>query len=334
MTAPPSSSDPTAGPHPSVDELADLSEDLLAPAEAEALREHLAGCADCRETVDALTEVQSLLGAAEPPTVPADVAARIDAALAAAAGPPPAASPATAPTTSAVSAPAAPTVPSARPAPTGPPKAPPSRPAGTGTGPGRSRRGRRRALLLGSAAALLVLGLGGAFLSMSSSGRQDLSTTADAAAKPAAGTAAPESSAAGAKTDRSTDGTVYQDDRLAAQVAQLLAAAGTARPVKPSAGPGSGPGSGPAATDPPEGSGATAVPPSEGVQGLVGGNRSTPACPPPSSATLLATDRGSYAGAAADLLVYALPGRPELLDVYLRAPDCGPVLRHLTVPAP
>ncbi|WP_405005491.1 zf-HC2 domain-containing protein [Kitasatospora purpeofusca] len=320
MTAPPSSSDPTTGPHPSVDELADLSEDLLAPAEAEALREHLAGCADCRETVDALTEVRGLLGAAEAPAMPSDVAARIDAALAAAAGPP---TPVTAPT-------AAPGVPAARPAPTAPPKAPPARPA-TGTGPGRPRRGRRRALLLGSAAALLVLGLGGAFLSLSSSGRQDLSATA---ATSAAGTAAPESSASGAKTDRSTGGTVYQDDRLAAQVGQLLATAGTARPVKPSTGPGSVPGSGPAATDPSEGSGATAVPPAEGGQGLVGGNRSTPACPPPSTAALLATDRGSYAGAAADLLVYALPGRPELLDVYLRAPDCGPVLRHLTVPAP
>ncbi|WP_406112913.1 anti-sigma factor family protein [Kitasatospora purpeofusca] len=319
MTAPPFSSDPTAGPHPSVDELADLSEDLLAPAEAEALREHLAGCADCRETVDALTEVRGLLGAAEAPAMPSDVAARIDAALAAAAGPP---TPATAPT-------AAPSVPAARPAPATPPKAPPARPA-TGTGPGRPGRGRRRALLLGSAAALLALGLGGAFLSLSSSGRQDLSATADAAATPAAGTAAPESSAAGARTDRAAGGTVYQDDRLAAQVGELLATTGTARPVKPSTGPGSGP----AATDPPEGSGATAVPPAEGGQGLAGGNRSTPACLPPSTAALLATDRGSYAGAAADLLVYALPGRPELLDVYLRAPDCGPVLRHLTIPAP
>ncbi|MFJ4794698.1 anti-sigma factor family protein [Kitasatospora purpeofusca] len=330
MTAPPSSPDPTAGPHPSVDELADLSEDLLAPAEAEALREHLAGCADCRETVDALTEVRDLLGAAEAPALPSDVAARIDAALAAAAAAP---TPATAPA-------AAPAVPAARPAPGTPPKAPPARPA-AGTGPGRARRGRRRGLLLGSAAALLVLGLGGAFLSLSSSGRQDLSATADAAATPAAGTAAPESSAAGARTDRSPDGTVYRDDLLAAQVGQLLAASGTARPVKPSAGPGSGPGSVPgsgAGSDPTTESskapGATAVPPAEGDQGLVGGNRSTPACPPPSTAALLATDRGSYAGAAADLLVYALPGSPGLLDVYLRAPDCGPVLRHLTVPRP
>ncbi|MEK2487989.1 zf-HC2 domain-containing protein [Kitasatospora purpeofusca] len=334
MTAPPSSPDPTAGPHPSVDELADLSEDLLAPAEAGALREHLSGCADCRETVDALGEVRDLLGAAEAPAVPSDVAARIDAALAAAAAAP---APATAPT-------AAPVVPAARPASGTPPKAPPARPAAgpsAGTGPGRARRGRRRALLLGSAAALLALGLGGAFLSLSSSGRQDLSATADAAATPAAGTAAPESSAAGARTDRSPDGTVYRDDLLAAQVGQLLAASGTARPVKPSAGPGSGPGSVPGsgadsgpATESSKAPGATAVPPAGSDQGLVGGNRSTPACPPPSTAALLASDRGSYAGAAADLLVYALPGRPELLDVYLRAPDCGPVLRHLTVPKP
>ncbi|CAN3981882.1 anti-sigma factor family protein [Kitasatospora purpeofusca] len=326
MTAPPSSPDPTARPHPSVDELADLSEDLLAPAEAGALREHLSGCADCRETVDALGEVRDLLGAAEAPAVPFDVAARIDAALAAAAGAP---TPATAPT-------AAPVVPAARPASGTPPKAPPARSA-AGTGPGRARRGRRRALLLGSAAALLALGLGGAFLSLSSSGRQDLSATADAAARPAAGTAAPESSGAGARTDRSPDGTVYRDDLLAAQVGQLLAASGTARPVKPSAGPGSVPGSGAdsgPATESSKAPGATAVPPAGSDQGLVGGNRSTPACPPPSTAALLATDRGSYAGTAADLLVYALPGRPELLDVYLRAPDCGPVLRHLTVPKP
>ncbi|MFJ8431799.1 zf-HC2 domain-containing protein [Kitasatospora sp. NPDC094019] len=337
MTTPPSSSDPSAGPHasvgphPSVDELADLAEDLLDPAGAEALREHLAGCADCRETVDALTEVRTLLGGTEPPALPADVAARIDAALAAEAATavPAASGPAATPTAAPTATPTVPAaVGEARPA-DAPPKAPPARPAAA-TGPGRTRR-RRRALLLGSAAALLVLGLGGAFLSLSSpSGRQDLSTTAGAPATPAAGTAAPESSSAGAKTDRSAGGTVYQDDLLPAQVGQLLATTGTARPVKPSAGPGSGP----AATDPPDTPGATAVPPAEGGQGLAGGNRSTPACPPPSAAALLATERGSYAGAAADLLVYALPDRPELVDVYLRAPDCGPVLRHLTVPAP
>ncbi len=330
MTAPLSAPDPTAGPHPSVDELADLAEDLLAPADADALRRHLTGCADCRETVDALTEVRTLLAAAEPPALPEDVAARIDAALAAAAAP-------------AEPAPTAPTGPApTRPAPTGsaptgsgsktPSTAPPARPAAA-TGPGRTRPRRRRALLLGSAAALLALALGGTFLSLSSSQRQDLSATADAG-RPAAGSAAPGAaeSSAGTKTDRSTGGTVYQDDLLAAQVRQLLAGAaatGPARPVKPSAGPGSGAG----ATDPSKVPGTTAVPPAEGGQGLTGGGRSTPACPAPSTGALLATDRGSYAGAPVDVLVYALPDRPDQLDVYLRAPDCGPVLRHRTVPA-
>ncbi|MFC5665816.1 hypothetical protein ACFP3U_22880 [Kitasatospora misakiensis] len=330
MTTPLSAPDPTAGPHPSVDEMADLAEELLAPADADALQRHLTGCADCRETVDALTEVRTLLGAAEPPAMPEDVAARIDAALAAAAAP-------AEPTPSAPPTPLSPAAPSALSAsPKAPPTAPPSRPAAA-TGPGRARPRRRRALLLGSAAALLALALGGTFLSLSSSQHKDLTATADAA-RPAAGTAAPSAapsaaeSSTGAKTDRGAGGTAYQDDLLAAQVRQLLtgaASSGPVLPVKPSAGPGSGAG----ATDPSEVPGTTAVPPAEGGQGLTGGGRSTPACPAPSTAALLATDRGSYAGAPVDLLVYALPGRPDQLDVYLRAPDCGPVLQHRTVPA-
>ncbi|WP_380277621.1 anti-sigma factor family protein [Kitasatospora purpeofusca] len=309
MTAPLSSPGPAAGAHPEVDELADLAEDLLPPADADALRRHLTGCAECRETVDALAEVRTLLGGAEPPAIPADVAARIDAALAAAAS-----------GTAKPPLPAAPTALPKAPAtpPTAPPGAPTARPAAA-TGPGRTARPRRRrTLLLGSAATLLVLGLGGAFLALPGSSQKQDSTTA-------ANAPAPGSTAA-AKADRHPDGTVYREEQLAAQVRALLAGTAGGRPVLP-AKPSAGPGAAPA-----DGSGATAAPPAEGGQGLTGGGRSTPACPPPSTAALLATDRGSYAGTSAELLVYALPDRPDQLDVYLRSPDCG-LLLHRTLPA-
>ncbi|MGW4898167.1 hypothetical protein ACWEQL_38885, partial [Kitasatospora sp. NPDC004240] len=83
MTASLSPSFP-AGSHPDVDELADLAEGLVEDAAtADALQRHLAGCADCRGTTDALGEVRALLGAAETPPMPQDVAARLDATLAA-----------------------------------------------------------------------------------------------------------------------------------------------------------------------------------------------------------------------------------------------------------
>ncbi|MFD0403272.1 hypothetical protein ACFVHI_34940 [Kitasatospora sp. NPDC127121] len=134
MTAHLSSSGPTgpAETHPSVDELADLAEGLVESADAaRTLRRHLDGCAECRETADALGEVQALLGAVEAPPMPADVAARLDAALAAAA----------ASTTTEEEAENAPLAASrtATPAPApraaAAPAAPPSRPAAA-TGPG------------------------------------------------------------------------------------------------------------------------------------------------------------------------------------------------------
>ncbi|MET8699303.1 hypothetical protein ABZW10_10600 [Kitasatospora sp. NPDC004723] len=306
MTAPPSSPDPAADAHPSVDELADLAEDLLPPADTDALRGHLTGCADCRETVDALAEVRLLLAEDEPPAMPADVVSRIDAALVAAAA-----------QDAAVPSPSS----SVPPAPPAPPTAPPARPAAA-TGPGRTARPRRRrTLLLGSAAALLVLGLGGAFLSLSTpSPKQDSTVAANAAA--------PSGSAA-AKADPAPDGTVYREEQLTAQVRELLAetAGRPVLPTKPSGGAGADTGSAPA-----DGSDVSAAPPAEGGQGLSGGGRSAPACPPPSTAALLATGRGSYAGTPAELLVYALPGRSDQLDVYLRSADCG-LLLHRTVPA-
>ncbi|MEV0532994.1 zf-HC2 domain-containing protein [Kitasatospora sp. NPDC050463] len=319
MTAPLSSPDPV-GAHPSVDELADLAEDLVEPATAEELRRHLDGCADCRGTAEALAEIGTLLGEVPAPAMPADVAARLDAALAAAAG-----ADATDRATSGPTAPQGPHRGTTSPGPLrGPtsaahsataPPGPPGRPVGAASspaGPGRPRPRRRRvAVLLGAAAALLAVGLGGALL-VQPADRQGADTAVRAGAPAAAG--APSSGAtAGAKAELSA-GTVYQDDRLAAQVQQLLTRAdatpdGPAKPFSPSA-----------------------APPVESGQGLTGGG-TDPACPAPVDGPLLATDRGSYAGSPVELLVYAVPGRPDQLDVYLRSPDCGPVRLHRTVPA-
>ncbi|MFJ9946376.1 hypothetical protein [Kitasatospora sp. NPDC091207] len=327
MTAPLSSPGPLEA-HPSVDELADLAEELVEPDAARALRRHLDGCADCRDTAEALAELGTLLGEVPAPAMPADVAARLDAALAAAAAETDAAGTADAATRvrSAAEAPDAPHTAAAPPGRTqGPataahpataPVAPPARrtTATSPAGPGRPRPRRRRAgLLLGAATALLAVGLGGALLLRPAEPRGADASAVRAGAAVATG-AASGSATGPAEPKLSTGGTVYQDELLAAQVQQLLARTGAttdgpAKPFSPSA-----------------------APPAAGEQGLTGGG-GTPACPAPATGPLLATGHGSYAGAPAELLVYGVPDRPERLDVYLRAPDCGPVLLHRTVPA-
>ncbi|MFF0411411.1 hypothetical protein ACFYUY_13300 [Kitasatospora sp. NPDC004745] len=312
MTAHLSSSGP-AGAHPEIDELADLAEGLVESADvAEALQRHLDGCAECRGTVEALGEVQALLGAVEAPPMPADVAARLDAALAVAAADPartarPDAHRATpaAPSTTPPAAPSATPSAAARPA-------PPARSAApTGPGRPRTRRRRRARLLLGAAAALAAIGLGAALLLPSDRADRGPSVTA---AGPAT-TAAPQSPRSG---HAASAGPVYREDQLAAQVQQLLAGSGSAPGLLPS-----GPGK------------PSAELPAEGQQELPAqgsGSASPSGCPAPAAGTPLATDHGSYAGAPVDLLVYPSPGRPGFADVYLRSPDCGPVVLQRTVP--
>ncbi|GAA2806288.1 hypothetical protein RMN57_20065 [Kitasatospora sp. CM 4170] len=355
MTAPLSSPEPTAA-HPSDDELADLAEGLIeSAAGTEALRRHLDGCAECRGTVEALGEVRALLGSVEPPTVPADVAARLDAALAAAVAERDAAEhdaaergaaerrtddgadgPAAGPQSARKAArghregtaPATPSRPAPGPssAPLAPSGRPPGRPAGpsAGTGPGRARPRRRRfGLLLGAAAVLIGAGLGGSLL-LSMPDRTATDTAAVSVGAPAAGAVPSPAASAGParspKAEQAGGGTVYRDDQLADQVRHLLAGTGptTDGPVKPAR---------PSTTT-------GGAPPADAQPGIAGG-QSSPACPAPApaDAPLLATDRGSYAGAPAELLVYGVPGRPDQLDVYLRSPDCGPVLAHHTVDA-
>ncbi|MEV7597682.1 hypothetical protein AB0O91_09910 [Kitasatospora sp. NPDC089797] len=334
MTAPLSSPEPgRAHAHPTVEKLADLAEGLVEPAAAaDALHRHLAGCAECRETVDALAEVQALLGAVEPEPMPADIAARLTAALAEEAhatadhtaehaeshaeehapenapegprGAPAAAHRSATPGPAARSLQAPST-----------PSAPPSRPAAA-SGPGRARPRRRRfALLLGTAAALAAVGLGGALLLNRSddSGSATASAVSTASATGAPDVRAPQSAG---------PGTVYQEDRLAAQVRQLLTRAGAEPGLRAT---------GPAKSDAAPADGARPEFSGPGTPASTPGTP-PPACGAPAPGTPLATDRGSYQGSPVDVLVYPAPGRPGFVDVYLRSPDCGPVLLHRTVP--
>ncbi|WP_030233126.1 zf-HC2 domain-containing protein [Streptomyces sp. NRRL S-350] len=318
MTAHLSSPDP-AEAHPPVERLADLAEGLVdSPEAVEALREHLDGCAECRETVEALSEVQALLGTVEAPPMPADVAARLEAALAEEAARAASESPAEPPAGNGRGNPAAarrssaPT-PLARAA--AGPSAPPSRPSSS-TGPGRSRPRRRFALLLGAATVLAAIGLGGALLLQPD----------DRAGGPAVTAGAPAGSAAAEQSARAPHatgpGTAYSADRLADQVRQLLARSATAPGLRAT---------GPADSEAPM--------PAEGARpdlsapGSPGSPASSPTCQAPAPGVPLATDRGSYQGSPVDVLVYPDPGRPGSVDVYLRSPDCGPVLLHESVPS-
>ncbi|MEV0638108.1 hypothetical protein AB0I77_24825 [Streptomyces sp. NPDC050619] len=73
----------TAG-HPDVAEISDLTEGLLPPSRSTDVRQHLDGCELCADVYASLEEIRGLLGTLPgPPSMPADVAGRIDAALAA-----------------------------------------------------------------------------------------------------------------------------------------------------------------------------------------------------------------------------------------------------------
>jgi hypothetical protein len=76
--------------HPSVDELADLREGLLASADEARVREHVGGCETCAAEIAAIDEVATLLRDAgdEPIAMPATVARAIDDALSQAAATP------------------------------------------------------------------------------------------------------------------------------------------------------------------------------------------------------------------------------------------------------
>ena len=68
--------------HLSLDDLAELDEDLLEPDRAASARAHLAGCETCRAQLAQLSEVRAQLRDLPRPEMPAEVATRVETALA------------------------------------------------------------------------------------------------------------------------------------------------------------------------------------------------------------------------------------------------------------
>ncbi|MYU54835.1 MULTISPECIES: hypothetical protein [Streptomyces] len=159
------------GEHPEVSEISDLTDGLLSPSRAAALRHHLAACALCEDVYASLEEIRGLLGTLPGPTrMPADVAGRIDAALAAEVlldSTLPSNETLVSRETATVSAPVSRETESGSPIVSAAPGRPSGRPRGA-SGPGRQTSGGRRTrlrrwprVLLGTAAAAAVLGVGG-----------------------------------------------------------------------------------------------------------------------------------------------------------------------------
>ncbi|MBA0052825.1 hypothetical protein E0L36_18680 [Streptomyces sp. AJS327] len=188
--------------HPEIDEISDYTEDLLPSPRSEQVRAHLACCQPCEETRSALTEISLALGdLPEPPPMPSDIADRINVALAAEPAPgeitdspvsretpgvtqqitseghtpsstadaPSLSSELPGTTTSDDFAVSRETAPTPETDALAPRRSAADRPAGRprgSTGPGRpTRRSRRRwSVILTSAGALALLGLGGALM--------------------------------------------------------------------------------------------------------------------------------------------------------------------------
>ncbi|MEH0420146.1 anti-sigma factor family protein [Streptomyces sp. B21-083] len=138
----------TAG-HPDVTEITDLTEGLLTPARTSDVRQHLDECVLCADVYASLEEIRGLLGSMPSPArMPADIVGRIDAALAAEAE--------GAHVSRETST---------------PPDRLADRPTGhahAATGPGRkdrTRRVRRRTIVLGTAFTAAALGLGSLLVS-------------------------------------------------------------------------------------------------------------------------------------------------------------------------
>ncbi len=120
---------------------------------------------------------------------------------------------------------------------------------------------------------------------------------------------------------------MYQADRLATQIQQLLARSGSAPGLRAT---------GPAKSDaalPAEGARPELSSPGSPATTPSTSPPASPSCQGPASGIPLATDRGSYQGAPVDVLVYPAPDRPGFVEVYLRAADCGPVVLQEVVPS-
>jgi anti-sigma factor RsiW len=68
-------------PHPDIDELSDLAEELLSPSRTAELEVHLDSCSHCTQLLAAVQAVPALLADVPPPPTPPEVAARLDSVL-------------------------------------------------------------------------------------------------------------------------------------------------------------------------------------------------------------------------------------------------------------
>jgi hypothetical protein len=274
-------------PHLDVETLADLQEELLDPDQVTVVTAHLADCAECRATRDALDDVRVLLrdrGAEGLGGAPEDVVRRIDDALAAA-GPPVATASAT----------------------VIPLKIP-------GRSPARTRWLRAAAVLVLLAA---VGGIGyGGIRALNNRG----GVTSDSAASSGGG----EGTKAAARYSITTSDRDYTQATLRAAVPELLAGSlraadgatlGTTKVPSAAEAPGS------AAAPTPSSSSSTATtdpqrlragPALAACVANIGGGPVTP----------LAVDLGRFEGKPATIIVLPDPDDPSFVDVYAVAPDC------------
>ncbi|MFD7557835.1 hypothetical protein ACFV9E_25245 [Streptomyces sp. NPDC059835] len=272
--------------HPDVSEISDLTEGLLSPSRTAEIRSHLDDCSLCADVRASLDEIRSLLGTLPGPArMPADIAGRIDAALAAEA-----LLDATRDKDSRRPAPRPRT-----PAPAGVSREPPApqRPTGhpTGpTGPGRRRARRRIAVFTGLAtAAACALGI---FLFSDLTGAPEHST---AARTPAS------------RSDAAASADTYTAQSLQDSVRRLL-------PPEPGA-----------KTAPEEQNNTLGLDNPSAAPGDRRAPGPVPACVQHATGrpdTPLASERGSYQGAPAYLLVLPHPGDPARVDAYLVDTSC------------
>jgi Putative zinc-finger len=319
--------------HPDIETISEYVEDLLSAEATAELNEHLAVCADCRESLDALDEIRSLLGRTETPQLPDDIAIRIDAALAAeallgaapATDDPGAVSERLQESRTTVDHPSGrPPLPTASKGPAGPSGRRPEP-------PGRRRKRILRRVAMG-ASALAAVGLFvTATLTLRSSGTASSSSAAagNSSAQSAAGAGSPV--------------TAFSDSGFTSQIQALLpgsagrsSSAGTSRTSKNPetsnnpqiAGNGERPGSSPASPGP------AAVPaavPGCALQAVSRGSEQP-----------LTTSRGSYHGTSVYALIYPDRSDPaHAVDAYLVDTSCtapagasSPVLLSRTVPRP
>lgn len=197
--------------HPDVEALAFFAEDLLDPDEERSVAAHIETCATCAATLDELSGVSRVLAEAPAPALPQDVADLLDSRIAEAVRERSAASAAS------EAAESAPTVSEA-----------PGTPADDALAPVVPIAARRRGfglphLLAVAAAAVFVVGGGAAILNGVMGDDQESGVASPLVDESAEQESAPDTAKSYA-AESVASGTVYTEDQLGAQAADVLAA--------------------------------------------------------------------------------------------------------------